>query len=61
MLPALGEVLAACRQIGGNWQYRFVKGFDEGFFIPDGTGETGALLAFGRAGNSPEPGFQFIG
>jgi hypothetical protein len=61
MLPALGEVLAACEASGRDWQYRFVKGFDEGFFIPDGTGETGALFAFGRAGNSPEPGFQFIG
>jgi hypothetical protein len=60
MLPALGEVLAACRRAGNDWQYRFVRGFDEGFFIPDGTGETGALLAFGGVGAEPEVGFEAI-
>jgi hypothetical protein len=60
ILPALGEVLATCAASQGHWQYRFLKGFDGDFFIPDGTGETGALFAFGGAGAEPEAGFELI-
>ena len=58
VLPALGDVLTACRAARDDWTYRLVERFDSGFFLPDTTGETGAFLAFGGAGLDVEPGFK---
>jgi hypothetical protein len=49
-LPSTRRILDLCRQSGGYWYFRFLKGFDAGFFLPDGTGPTGLLVAYRGTG-----------
>lgn len=54
-LPSLAETLQRCQPLG--CCYRFVKGHDAGFLLPDGT-ETGLLIAYTGSRQPPLRGFQ---
>lgn len=49
-LPAQSEVLGMLRATGQAWQTRLVRGFDEGFLIPDGGEPCSLLIAYVGAG-----------
>jgi hypothetical protein len=44
-LPALSEILALCRA-AGEWSFRYLRGHDSGYFLPEDKLETGLLLAY---------------
>jgi hypothetical protein len=59
-LPGLQGVLNKFRQAGSNWYFRFIEGFDSGFFIPEQKGPTGLLLAYNVGRAWPLEGFEPI-
>jgi hypothetical protein len=58
-LPSVRRVLDLCRSSGGAWFSCFLEGFDAGFFLPDGTGPTGLLVACCGA-RSEMSGFEAV-
>lgn len=60
-LPALERVLDECRRHGHGWQWRFLPAFDAGYFLPDGGGPTGLLIALRAESAAPVDRFQPLG
>lgn len=57
-LPSTQRIFDLCRESGGHWYFRFLKGFDAGFFLPDEAGPTGLLVAYRGPGALPLKGFE---
>jgi hypothetical protein len=52
-LPSMQSVVDLLRATGLAWHTRFVRGFDEGFLIPDGGEPCGLLIAY--LASTPQP------
>lgn len=57
-LASHARILETCRRSGGAWSYRFLKGYDEGFLLPDGGAATGLLVAYRGTGAAMLGGFS---
>jgi hypothetical protein len=52
-LPSMQSVLDLLSESGTQWHTRLVRGFDEGFLIPDGGAPSGLLIAYSAPSTQP--------